>query len=72
MMRRRIVLILAVIILGSAFSIWWTLGQPRIYEATAVAQIESPTVADPAASGVVTANPRGPQIANPRTKADGA
>ncbi|MCF3593736.1 chain-length determining protein [Rhodobacteraceae bacterium LMO-12] len=57
MMRRRIVLILAVIILGSAFSIWWTLGQPRIYEATAVAQIESPTVADPAASGAVTANP---------------
>lgn len=47
MVRRRILLIVAVIIAGTAFSVWWTLGQPRVYEATAVAQIESPTVTEP-------------------------
>lgn len=56
MTRRRIVLILAVVLLGTAFSVWWTLGQPRIYEATAVAQIESPTVTDPVAGGVASPN----------------
>lgn len=57
MMRRRIVLIIAVVLLGTAISVWWALVQPVTYEATAVAQIESPAVADPAASGVTTNNP---------------
>lgn len=50
MVLRRIVLILAVLIAGTVFSVFWTLGQPRIYEATAVAQIESPTITDAAAA----------------------
>ncbi|WP_137702262.1 GumC family protein [Marimonas lutisalis] len=50
MVRRRAMLIIAVVMLGSAFSVWWTLNQPRVYEATAVAQIETPTINDPAAS----------------------
>ena len=50
MVRRRIVLIIAVVLMGTAFSVWWTLGQPRIYEATAVAQIESPAVRDTGAT----------------------
>ncbi|MDQ2093162.1 GumC family protein [Rhodalgimonas zhirmunskyi] len=45
MLRRRLWLIVAIVIAGVAFTIWWTLGQARIYEATAVAQIESPTIA---------------------------
>ena len=57
MMRRRVLLILAVVIAGTAFSIWWTLGQPRVYEAVAVAQIESPTVADSGPAGAMSANP---------------
>ena len=57
MVRRRIVLIIAVIIAGTAFSIWWTLGLPRIYEATAVAEIESPTVADPVAAATGASSP---------------
>ncbi|UYV38728.1 chain-length determining protein [Rhodobacteraceae bacterium D3-12] len=56
MMRRRIVLIIAVVLAGTAFSIWWTLGQPVTFEATAVAQIESPAVADPAAAGTTANN----------------
>lgn len=56
MIRRRIVLIVAVVVLGTAFSVWWTLGQPRIYQATAVAQIESPAVANPGTTGAPGAN----------------
>ncbi|PIE12985.1 MAG: chain-length determining protein [Rhodobacterales bacterium] len=50
MVRRRIVLILCIVVLGTMASIWWTLGQPRVYEATAVAQIETPQVTDTGAS----------------------
>ncbi|MEZ5714966.1 MAG: chain-length determining protein [Paracoccaceae bacterium] len=52
MMRRRIVLILGAVLLGTAFSVLWTLGQPRIYEAVAVAQIENPAVRDTGAAAV--------------------
>lgn len=50
MMRRRIVLIMGAVLLGTAVSILWTLAQPRMYEAVAVAQIESPAVRDTAAA----------------------
>lgn len=56
-MRRRSALIFAIICTGTALSVWWTLGQPRIYEATAVAQIESPAVTDPVAVGTTATNP---------------
>ncbi|WP_372611179.1 GumC family protein [Aquicoccus sp.] len=46
LLRRHVMLILVVSFLGSAFSVWWVLNQPRLYEATAVAQIEAATVAD--------------------------
>lgn len=46
LLRRNLLLIVAVAMLGSAVSVWWVLGQPRLYQATAVAQIEAPTVAD--------------------------
>jgi uncharacterized protein involved in exopolysaccharide biosynthesis len=48
MMRRRIVLILAVLALGTAFTIFWTLDHAPVYEATAVAEIESPAVTETA------------------------
>lgn len=51
MMRRRIVLIVAMVTMGTVFSLWWALGQVRIFEATSVAQIESPAVRD---TGVAT------------------
>ncbi|MDU8926227.1 chain-length determining protein [Alisedimentitalea sp. MJ-SS2] len=50
MVRRRILLIVAVLMIGTAVTIAWTLGQPKIYEAIAVAQIESPTVRDTGSS----------------------
>lgn len=50
LLRRHVLLILGVTLLGSAFSVWWVLNQPRLYEATAVAQIEAPTVTDAGAS----------------------
>ena len=56
MVRRRIVLIAAIVMIGTAFSIWWTLGQPLIYEATAVAQIESPAVRDTGTTTPVATN----------------
>jgi len=56
MVRRRTVLIVAVMMMGTALTIWWTLGQPKIYEATAVAEIESPTVQDTASTAPRTTN----------------
>ena len=46
MVRRRFWLIALVVILGTLGSIYWALGQKKIYEATAVAQIEAPTIVD--------------------------
>lgn len=46
LLRRNLLLIIVVAALGSVFSVWWVLNQPRLYEATAVAQIEAPTVTD--------------------------
>lgn len=57
MVRRRAVLIGTVFLLGTILSVFLTLGQPRIYEAIAVAQIESPAVADPGTAGTPTTNP---------------
>ncbi|MBU2983343.1 chain-length determining protein [Lentibacter algarum] len=46
MVRRRFWLIALVVFLGTLASIYWALGQKKIYEATAVAQIEAPTIVD--------------------------
>jgi len=46
MVRRRFWLIALVVALGTLGSVYWALGQQKVYEATAVAQIESPTVVD--------------------------
>lgn len=43
--RRRLWLILLVVVLGTAASVYMALGQQRVFEATAVAQIEAATVA---------------------------
>ncbi|MDQ2089348.1 GumC family protein [Marimonas arenosa] len=55
MMRRRIVLISAVVLLGTVASVWWVLSHPKIYEATAVAQIENPAVRNARSTDPVTA-----------------
>ena len=46
MVRRRFWLIALVVLLGTLVSIYWALGQKKVYEATAVAQIEAPTIVD--------------------------
>jgi len=46
MVRRRFWLISCVVLLGTLGSIYWALEQKKIYEATAVAQIEAPTIVD--------------------------
>lgn len=46
MVRRRFWFIALVVLLGTLGSIYWALGQKKIYEATAVAQIEAPTIVD--------------------------
>ncbi len=46
MLRRRFWLIAIVVLVGTLGSIYWALGQKKIYEATAVAQIEAPTIVD--------------------------
>lgn len=57
MMRRRLALVVGVMLLGTLASVWWTLRQPVIYEATAVAQIESPAVSDGGVAGGAASNP---------------
>jgi len=44
LLRRRFWLVLAVAVLGSALSVLYALSQPKVYEATAVIQIETPQV----------------------------
>ncbi len=46
-LRRRALLILAVIVLGCVASLWVALQQVKVYEATAVVQIEDARVSDP-------------------------
>ena len=46
MVRRRFWLISFVVLVGTLGSVYWALGQKKIYEATAVAQIEAPTIVD--------------------------
>lgn len=46
MLRRRFWLICVVIFLGTLGSVFYALGQKKIYQATAVAQIEAPTIVD--------------------------
>ena len=46
MLRRRAWLILLVAIAGTLFSVWFALQQPRLYQSTAVIQIETPHVAE--------------------------
>ncbi len=46
MLRRRFWLIALIVVCGTLVSIYWALGQKKIYEATAVAQIEAPTIVD--------------------------
>ena len=48
MMRRRMAMIIVITLAGAAIAAVWVWQQPRIYEAIAVAQIESPTVSEPA------------------------
>ena len=46
MVHRRFWLISFVVLVGTLGSVYWALGQKKIYEATAVAQIEAPTIVD--------------------------
>ena len=46
MLRRRFWLIAVIVLCGTLVSIYWAMGQLKVYEATAVAQIEAPTIVD--------------------------
>ncbi|MCV2893383.1 chain-length determining protein [Lentibacter sp. XHP0401] len=54
MVRRRFWLMSFVVLLGTLGSIYWALGQKKTFEATAVAQIEAPTIADSGARAGAT------------------
>ncbi|MCJ7874261.1 chain-length determining protein [Phaeobacter sp. J2-8] len=46
MIRRRLPLIMLIALLGSALSVYFALGQPKVYEAIAVVQIEDAKIVD--------------------------
>lgn len=51
MIRRRIMLIVGVVMIGAALSLFYALGQPRIYESRAVIQIELANISGETAGG---------------------
>lgn len=51
MLRRRFLVVLLVVVAGAMLSVWWALGQKKVYEATSVAQIETPAVIDTTRNG---------------------
>jgi tyrosine-protein kinase Etk/Wzc len=55
-LRRRAWVILVVTLIGCVFSVFYALGQAKVYEATAVVQIEDSRVSDTVAGAVATTN----------------
>lgn len=52
MLRRRIVLLIGLIAIGVLLSLMYALNMPRLYQASAVIQIEQPRIQDPTATNV--------------------
>ena len=50
MIRRRLPLMLTVVVLGILFSFYLIVSSPRVYEASAVIQIDMPAAVDPGAT----------------------
>lgn len=56
MLRRRAILWVAVLLLGILASLFYAAGQPKVYETSAIIQIEQPNIEDPSAAPARSVN----------------